>query len=104
MSNVCKQHQQSRFEWIDAREIFNSGSTLATNGVFDKDPEVYSDAKFYKTLTYNEVLEKNLKVMDMTAISLCRDGKLPVMVFNINKSDNIVKIVMGDNLGTTIKE
>ena len=74
------------------------------DGVFDKDPEVYSDAKFYKTLTYNEVLEKNLKVMDMTAISLCRDGKLPVMVFNINKSDNIVKIVMGDNLGTTIKE
>jgi uridylate kinase len=72
------------------------------DGVFDKDPEVHKDAVFFKTLTYNDVLEKNLKVMDMTAISMCRDGKLPVMVFNINQSGNIVKIVMGDNIGTTI--
>ena len=74
------------------------------DGVFDKDPEIHKDARFYKSLTYNEVLERNLKVMDMTAISLCREGKLPVMVFNISKSGNIVKIVMGENLGTTIKE
>ena len=74
------------------------------DGVFDKDPEIHKDARFYKSLTYNDVLERNLKVMDMTAISLCREGKLPVMVFNISKSGNIVKIVMGENLGTTIKE
>ena len=74
------------------------------DGVFDKDPEVHDDARFYKSLTYNEVLEKNLRVMDMTAISLCRDGNLPVSVFNINKSGNIVRIVMGDKLGTYIKE
>jgi uridylate kinase len=74
------------------------------DGVFDKDPEIHKDARFYKSLTYNDVLEKNLKVMDMTAVSLCREGKLPVMVFNINKNGNIVKIVMGDNFGTTIKE
>ncbi|HEB32941.1 MAG TPA: UMP kinase [Spirochaetes bacterium] len=74
------------------------------DGVFDKDPEVHDDARFYKTLTYNDVLDRNLTVMDMTAISLCRDGNLPVRVFNINQSGNIVRIVMGDNLGTYIKE
>ncbi len=74
------------------------------DGVFDKDPVVHDDARFYKTLTYNDVLERNLKVMDMTAISLCRDGNLPIRVFNINQNGNIVRIVMGDNIGTTIKE
>ena len=86
---------------IDAEVLMKA---TKVDGVFDKDPEVYSDARFFKTLTYDDVLGRNLKVMDITAITMCRNKKIPVIVFNINQRGNIVKIVSGDNIGTTIKE
>ncbi len=86
---------------IDAEVLMKA---TKVDGVFDKDPEVYSDARFFKTLTYDDVLGRNLKVMDITAITMCRNKKIPVIVFNINRRGNIVKIVSGDNIGTTIKE
>ncbi len=74
------------------------------DGVFDKDPAVFNDAKFYRTISYDEVLKKKLKVMDMTAVSMCRDNRIPVIIFNMHQSGNIKKIVTGDTIGTTIKE
>jgi len=73
------------------------------DGVYDKDPKKYEDAIKFDTLTYNRVLEKNLKVMDAASIALCRDNDLPVVVFNLLKSGNLEKIVAGNNLGTLIK-
>ncbi|MEI6080188.1 MAG: UMP kinase [bacterium] len=76
----------------------------ATNvdGVYDKDPKKFSDAKFYKELTYIEALQQNLKVMDATAISLCMDNELPIVVFNLNKEGNIKKAISGENVGTIV--
>jgi uridylate kinase len=73
-------------------------------GVYDKDPVIYDDAVFYKNLTYHEVLYKNLKVIDMAAVAMCRDQKIPIVIFNIHESGNIAKIVKGYDVGTIIKE
>lgn len=72
------------------------------DGIYDKDPEKYPDAKKYETVTYNEVLAKDLKVMDATAISLCRENKLPIIVFNSLIEGNLKKVVMGEHIGTTV--
>ena len=72
------------------------------DGIYDKDPVKYPDAKKYQTVTYNEVLAKDLKVMDATAISLCRENKLPIIVFNSLDEGNLKKVVMGENIGTTV--
>ena len=72
------------------------------DGIYDKDPVKYPDAKKYQTVTYNEVLAKDLKVMDATAISLCRENKLPIIVFNSLNKGNLKKVVMGENIGTTV--
>lgn len=72
------------------------------DGIYDKDPVKYSDAKKYQTVTYNEVLAKDLKVMDATAISLCRENKLPIIVFNSLIEGNLKKVIMGENIGTTV--
>ena len=72
------------------------------DGIYDKDPVKYPDAKKYETVTYNEVLAKDLKVMDATAISLCRENKLPIIVFNSLDEGNLKKVVMGENIGTTV--
>ena len=72
------------------------------DGIYDKDPVKYPDAKKYQTVTYNEVLAKDLKVMDATAISLCRENKLPIIVFNSLVEGNLKKVVMGENIGTTV--
>jgi len=74
------------------------------DGIYDKDPVLYPDARFYKSITYKEYLEKNLKVMDATAITLCRENRLPVVVFNIKEKNNLKKIVLGEDVGTTIRE
>ncbi|HOL05125.1 MAG TPA: UMP kinase [Syntrophorhabdaceae bacterium] len=74
------------------------------NGVYDKDPERYSDAKFYSKITYRDFLEKGLKVMDATAITLCSENNLPVIVFNIRGKNNLKKIVLGEDIGTMIRE
>ena len=72
------------------------------DGIYDKDPVKYPDAKKYETVTYNEVLAKDLKVMDATAISLCRENKLPIIVFNSLIEGNLKRVVMGEHVGTTV--
>jgi uridylate kinase len=72
------------------------------DGVYDKDPKKHSDAKKFDTLTYDDVLMKNLQVMDQTAISLCKDTKLPIVVFDFNQSQTIRQIIQGERVGTWI--
>ena len=76
----------------------------ATNvdGVYDRDPVRYADAVMYHKVSYTEVLTKNLKVMDATAISLCRDNGLPLSIFNLQKSGNIKRVICGENAGTIV--
>ncbi len=77
----------------------------ATNvdGVYDKDPNKFSDALKFDTLTYAEILKKQLGVMDNTAAALSQNSKMPVLVFNLNDPQNIVKAVLGENIGTIVK-
>ncbi len=72
------------------------------DGVFDADPEKNPALKPYTRLTYMEVLQKNLQVMDMTAVSLAMGQNLPIIVFNLRKKDNIIKVVFGETVGTLI--
>lgn len=72
------------------------------DGIYDKDPVKYADAVKYETVTYTEVLNKNLKVMDATAISLCRENKLPIIVFDSLAEGNIKRVIMGEKIGTTV--
>ena len=74
------------------------------DGVFDKDPMVYPDAKRFDHLRYLDVLEKGLKVMDTTAISMCMDNKLPIIVFNLFREGNLKQVVQGVSLGTIVTE
>lgn len=76
----------------------------ATNvdGVYDADPELEPSAKLFTRLTYHEVLKRNLKVMDITAVSLVMGEKLPIIVFNLTKKGNIIKAITGENIGTII--
>ena len=73
------------------------------DGVYDRDPVKNPDAKRFNELTYREVIEKNLKVMDLTAITLCMDNNLPIIVFDLNKTGNIFKAVTGESNGTYIR-
>jgi uridylate kinase len=73
------------------------------DGVFDSDPEKNPEAARYETISYLDVLKKNLRVMDLTAVSLCQENKLPMVVFNMDKPDNLLKLVCGENIGTVIK-
>jgi uridylate kinase len=73
------------------------------DGVYDSDPRKNPDAKKYDQLTYDEVLQKGLKVADATAISLCRDNNLPIVVFNLLENGNIAKAVAGKTIGTIIQ-
>ncbi|HHT9130410.1 MAG TPA: amino acid kinase family protein, partial [Candidatus Brocadiaceae bacterium] len=72
------------------------------DGVYTNDPEKDTSAKLYKKLTYMDVLKKQLGVMDLTAISLSMENKLPIIVFNMNKRGNIEKIISGKPVGTYI--
>lgn len=72
------------------------------DGVYDRDPVRYADAMMYDRISYTEVLTKNLKVMDATAISLCRDNGLPLSVFNLQKAGNIKRVICGENVGTIV--
>lgn len=72
------------------------------DGLYDSDPAINNDAKFIKKIDYMKVLEKQLRVMDMTAISLAMDNKLPLIVFNLNKKGNIKKVLCGEDVGTRI--
>ena len=72
------------------------------DGVYDKDPHKYADAVKYKTISHDEVLAKNLKVMDATAAALCRDNNTKIMVFSMEDPANIVRVVLGDDIGTIV--
>jgi uridylate kinase len=72
-------------------------------GVYDSDPEKNPNALMFDKLNYLDVLQKNLRVMDLTAVSLCQENNLPMVVFNMDVPDNLVKLVMGENIGTEIK-
>jgi len=73
-----------------------------TDGIYDRDPNKFADAKKFDTLTYIEILNKGLQVMDSTATSLCMDNKIPLVVFNIDDHTNIVRAALGENIGTTV--
>ena len=89
---------------LRAKEIHAEILLKATkvDGLYDSDPEKNSDARFIKNVSYMEVLEQQLKVMDMTASSLAMDNQLPLMVFNLKEKGNIFKVVSGEEVGTTI--
>src|ERR1017187_7192245 len=73
------------------------------DGVYDKDPMTYPDAVKYDEIGYTEVLTQSLGVMDATSIAMCRDNKLPIIVFNLNTNGNMMRMAMGDAVGTVIK-
>ena len=73
------------------------------DGVYDKDPLRFPDAVMYREVSYLEVLSKALAVMDATSIAMCRDNKLPIIVFNLNTSGNIMRMAMGEPIGTVIR-
>lgn len=90
---------------LRAMEINSCAILKATrvDGVYDKDPLVHKNAKKFRELTYIDVLQKNLKVMDATAISLCMDNDLPIVVFNLTKKGNIRRVIQGEKIGTLVR-
>jgi len=72
------------------------------NGIYSADPEKYPDATRYETITFKECIDRNLKVMDMTAFTLCMENKLPIIVFDMNEPGNLERLVMGQNIGTIV--
>lgn len=91
---------------LRAAELHTDVILMAKNGVdgvYDKDPNKFSDAVLLKQVTYQEVLEKNLQIMDSTAASLCKDNHIEILVFDMNKSGNILKAAKGEDIGTVVK-
>lgn len=74
------------------------------DGVYNKDPHKYDDAKKYDELSYIEVLEQGLQVMDSTATSLCMDNNIPILVFALDNPENIKRVVLGENIGTIVSK
>ena len=91
---------------LRAAEINADAILKATkvNGIYDQDPVHKPDAKMYKKLQYLDILNKRLRVMDSTAVSLCMDNAIPIVVFNMLKPGNIEKVVLGKNVGTTVSD
>jgi len=82
-------------------EVILKGTKV--NGVFDADPLKVESAKMFSSITYMEALQRNLKIMDATAFSMCMDNKIPVIVFNITVPGNLVRIICGEKIGTIVK-
>lgn len=82
-------------------EIILFGKTI--DAVYDDDPKTNPNAKKYEEISYTEVLQKNLKVMDSTAASLCRDNNMPTMIFSLGNGENLIRAVSGENIGTILK-
>lgn len=74
------------------------------DGIFDSDPEKNASAVKYDEITYLDILKKNLKVMDLTAVSLCQENKLPMVVFNMDKPGNLLALVTGEKVGTVVQD
>ena len=85
---------------IDA-DVILKGTRV--NGIYSEDPELNPNAKMYDNLTFSEVFIKDLKVMDMTAFTLCKENNVPIIVFNMNQAGNLKKVVTGENVGTLVE-
>ncbi len=85
---------------IEADAIFKG---TRVDGVFDSDPEKNPDAFRFEEISYIDVMQKNLRVMDLTAISLCKENNLPIIIFNMDKPGNLLKVVAGENVGTSVR-
>lgn len=72
------------------------------DGIYDKDPQLYSDAQRYNKLRFDDVLERHLDVMDQTAFTLCKENKMPLIVFNMNIEDNLKRLLQGEKIGTLV--
>ena len=81
-------------------EVLIKGTKV--DGVFDKDPVVHSNAVKYDRVSYKEAIQKELRIMDMTAISLCRENSLPIKIFNINNNGDLKKLILGESIGTLV--
>jgi len=89
---------------LRAAEVEAEVVLKATNvdGIFDKDPNKHADAKKYDALTHDEILKQRLNVMDATCAALCRDKKIPMLVFNLSDPGNILRALRGENVGTVV--
>ena len=85
---------------IDAEILMKA---TKVDGIYDKDPMIHKDAIRFDRLTYIEVLNRDLKVMDLTAVSLCMDHQLPILSFDLGKAGNILKAVLGESIGTVVE-
>jgi uridylate kinase len=81
-------------------EVILKGTRV--DGIYTADPEKDPTATKYETISYNDCIQKNLKVMDMTAFTLCMENKLPIIVFDMNKPGNLLKVVQGEQVGTMV--
>ena len=81
-------------------EVIIKGTRV--DGIFDSDPEINPDAVKFDSIGYMDIIKRNLKVMDLTAVSLCQENNLPMMVFNMNEPDNLLKLALGENVGTIV--
>ncbi len=82
-------------------EVFLKATKV--NGIYDKDPVKYKDAKLIPEITFDEAIRKNIKVMDQTAFTLCKENKLPIIVFSIKERGNLKRIVLGERVGSIVK-
>ena len=98
--NFCGYLILARVIWGKKANVLLKGTKV--DGVYDKDPVLYSDAKKYNEISYSKVLKKNIRIMDLTAITLCKENTLPIHVFNINKSGDLKKVILGESIGTII--
>ena len=85
-----------------AAEIVLKGTKV--DGVYDKDPMVHEDAIKFDTISFTQVLKDNLRIMDLTAITLCKENNLPIQVFNINQGGDLKELVLGGKIGTLVSE
>ncbi len=92
---------------LRAAEIDAQAMLMAKNkvdGIYDKDPRKFPDAKKFEKLTYEDLIKKDLKIMDVSAVSLCKDNKIPLFVFDFEAKGGIEKILKGENIGTYVGE
>ncbi len=85
---------------IEAQVIIKA---TRVDGIYDSDPEKNPNAVKFEEITYRQVMEKDLRVMDQTAITLCSENNLPILVFNVNQKGNLKKLISGENIGTIVK-
>jgi len=86
---------------IESQVIFKG---TRVDGVYNSDPEKNPTAKFFSSISYDEVIRQNLRVMDQTAFTLCKENNLPVIVFNINNHGNLKRLILGENIGTIVSK